>query len=102
MARYIDAEALTERLRLQFCKDCNNYNEIRCRSCDIDDTIDFIEDAPAADVVEVVRCKDCGHKGAAFCMAGDFPLTKENENAFCSYGERKVEYGNTPSKFSKK
>ena len=53
MARYIDAEALTERLRLQFCKDCNSYKEIRCRSCDIDDTIDFIEDAPTADVVEV-------------------------------------------------
>ena len=57
MARYIDSEALTERLRLQFCKDCNNYNEIRCRSCDIDDTIDFIEDAPTADVVEVKHGK---------------------------------------------
>ena len=42
-----------------------------------------------ADFVEVVRCKDCGMKGVAFCMAGDFPLTKENENNFCSYGERK-------------
>lgn len=57
MARYIDAEALTLRLRLQFCKDCNNYKEIRCRSCDIDDTIDFIEDAHTADVVEVAHAK---------------------------------------------
>ena len=47
-----------------------------------------IWDTPTADVVEVVRCKDCAHKGAAFCMAGDFPLTKENENCYCSYGER--------------
>ena len=43
---------------------------------------------PAADVVEVVRCKGCVHKGDAFCMAGDFPLTPENENCYCSYGER--------------
>ena len=41
-------------------------------------------------IVEVVRCKDCGHKGSAFCMAGDFPLTKENENCFCSYGVPKM------------
>lgn len=43
------------------------------------------------DTVEVVRCKDCGHKGSAFCMAGDFPLTKENENCYCSYGARREE-----------
>ena len=53
--------------------------------------ISEIEFTPTADVVEVVRCKDCAHKGAAFCMAGDFPLTKENENCYCSYGERRSE-----------
>ena len=42
-----------------------------------------------ADFVEVVRCKDCGVKGSACCMAGDFPLIKEIENCFCSYGQRK-------------
>ena len=42
-----------------------------------------------ADFVEVVRCKDCGHKGAAFCMAGDMPLTETTGECFCSYGERK-------------
>lgn len=40
------------------------------------------------DVAKVVKCKDCAHKGSAFCMAGDFPLTKENENCYCSYGAR--------------
>ena len=29
-----------------------------------------------ADFAEVVRCKDCGVKGAAFCMTGDIPLTE--------------------------
>lgn len=55
MPRLIDADALAERLRLQYCKDCNNYNEIKCRACNIDDTIDFIEDAPVVDAVEVVH-----------------------------------------------
>ena len=42
-----------------------------------------------ADFVEVVRCKDCGVKGAAFCMAGDIPLTETTGEMFCSLGERR-------------
>lgn len=53
MARYIDADALAERLRLQYCKDCDNYNGIRCGSCDIDFVFDMVEDAPTAEVAEV-------------------------------------------------
>lgn len=51
--RIIDAEALSERMRLQYCKDCDNYNGILCGSCDIDFVFDMVEDAPTADVVEV-------------------------------------------------
>ena len=61
------------------------------RVIEADDSVPNV--ATAVDFVEVVRCKDCGHKGSAFCMAGDFPLTKENENCFCSYGERRAENG---------
>ena len=46
-------------------------------------------EAPTADVAEVVRCKDCGVKGAAFCMAGDSPLSETTGECFCSYGERR-------------
>ena len=60
-----------------------------------------IQDAPAADVVEVVRCKDC-----RFCERDPssdrvkrctneqqwgeeyYPLVHDND--FCSYGERKT------------
>lgn len=82
------------------CKDCFHF-----KVCDSGRHIgEYIEDdgiysegvekecitfIASADVVEVVRCKDCAHKGAAFCMAGDFSLTKENENCYCSYGERR-------------
>lgn len=63
------------------------------------DFIDDINEQPTADVVEVVRCKDCKHydkeyhqcklhseepdqyyTGFIFCM---------QEDDFCSYGERK-------------
>ena len=53
--------------------------------------------APAADVVEVVRCKDCKH--ATFyrckndaCYKGiicEYRIGTDDENFYCSYGERK-------------
>jgi hypothetical protein len=58
MARYIDADALAEKLRLQYCKGCDNYNGIRCGSCDIDFVFDMVEDAPTADVVEVADASE--------------------------------------------
>lgn len=82
MPRYIDPSKI--KLTGLTFEDINN--EVYFSLSDIRKAI---EQTPTADVVEVVRCIDCGHKGAAFCMAGDFPLTKENENDFCSYGERK-------------
>lgn len=51
--KFIDADALSERMRLQYCKHCDNYNGILCGSCDIDFAFDMVEDAPTADVVEV-------------------------------------------------
>ena len=88
MARYIDADLLLEELE--------DTTPINWTDSEVEIQRDFdwkvfkhmVGYQTVVDAVEVVRCKDCGHKGAAFCMAGDFPLTKENENAFCSYGER--------------
>lgn len=49
--------------------------------------------APAADVVEVVRCKDCKHYKTMFCKMDiwhkDITLYRADENDFCSYGEKK-------------
>ena len=53
MARYIDADKFAEQLRLNYCKDCNSCNGVKCRACEIGDALDFIEDAPTADAVEV-------------------------------------------------
>ena len=84
MAEYIEREEMLEDLRLQFCKGCNSYSEIKCRSCSVDDVIGFIEDVPTADVVPVVRCKDCKHFQPAFVQTNDGerrPYTEEEKQS---------------------
>lgn len=57
--------------------------------------VDAIENIPAADVVEVVRCKDCKHRGTDECVfhvkgePADEELLIKLDNDFCSYGERR-------------
>lgn len=50
----------------------------------------------SADVVEVVRCKDCKHfyLDERCTLLGDFPEEPQMEpDDFCSYGEKKTEGG---------
>lgn len=57
-----------------------------------------IEDAPAADVVPVVRCKDCKHfvnatinaNGFLICDISDMEIAPDD---FCSYGEYQTNTG---------
>ena len=57
------------------------------------DLVDTFADIPAADVVPVVRCKDCRLRGreecAMFyrCECGE-QHTWETDDDFCSYGEK--------------
>lgn len=47
-----------------------------------------IREAPAVDVVQVVRCEDCKHYANGFCdreISGLFSFRKPID--FCSYGE---------------
>lgn len=52
----------------------------------------FVEHQPTADVVEVVRCKDCVHRKVNFlataAICEKVLHTIENENDFCSYGKK--------------
>ena len=73
----------------------------RTDATDLFDAFDFaLENVPAADVVEVVRCKDCKHSvkytcrnDACFsftiCRLRDSYSVGVEEDDFCSYGERK-------------
>jgi hypothetical protein len=84
MPRYIDAEKLIKKIFPVGLVDGGNYTiNAKAVKCAIDHV-------PTADVVEVVRCKDCKHYIAEdlhcrkhFCIFGP--------DAYCSYGERKVE-----------
>ena len=53
----------------------------------------LMEDAPAVDAVEVVRCKDCKHyrKYSDFVVdcSRDHGMIYVNPDDFCCYGERK-------------
>ena len=69
------------------------------------DIVRLIEKIPTIDAVEVVRCKDCKHRGnddicpmikIRMCNDGDgyFDEVSEDktfDDGFCSYGERKAE-----------
>ena len=80
MARYIDADALLDK-RWDVPFETKNAHYVQ-----VVDVAD-IEEAPTADVVEVVRCKDCTewieHDQECYCWHGF------KENDFCSHGIRK-------------
>lgn len=88
MAKYIDVERYINNLRELRISDKDTVYEY------YDDGIDVaISEAaifPAADVVEVVRCKDCKHnpmRSFTGCpMAG---IEKRKTTDYCSYGVRK-------------
>ena len=105
MARYIDAEELCR--RLNECWETNDIDKGRLIQQVIDRVITpIVVGTPTADVVEVVRCKDCKYSrprnesekhiyfGGVFicesCEMADEPCAVCYDD-FCSYGERRTE-----------
>ena len=102
MARYIDADALMQKLSrmIDFCEKhkVSGLNALF-------QVGDAIMDCPTADVVEVVRCRDCKYsrernederrylvEGVLICTSGEAADECWNPvypSHFCSYGERK-------------
>lgn len=85
MPRYIKADALMENAYVLEYKDewnMTKYGEF----VEVAD----IESAPTADVVEVVRCKECKHRDAetGFCEGRGFPMQLVPDDGFCDKGER--------------
>lgn len=87
MAEYIAREVLLAQLRA-----IESYNASPMYRRGYDDCVVTVLNAPAADVVPVVRCKDCKYRteerrGLVRCRAFNYmPMCVDN---FCSYGERK-------------
>lgn len=98
MSRYIDVELLKNKILEDMAKaeregrDCNGYT----------DALFHLKTIPSADVVEVVRCKDCKYAEHWYdnefdCRCPVAPWASDeyamltNENDFCSYGKRRYE-----------
>lgn len=53
----------------------------------------IINSVPTANVVEVVRCKDCKHRDVedGFCEGRGWPMQLVPDDGFCDKGERSEE-----------
>ena len=85
MAEYIDrAAAVKSVLRMRRTE--NSVAQYRMLSII---QLDMLK-LPAADVVPVVRCKDCKYNvGTKKCLNPDSFFAVPKDDDFCSYGERK-------------
>lgn len=93
MPRYIDADALTENLLSYADANKGTYHAEGFKNA-----ITVVEDQPTADVVKVVRCKDCNHRifdhGFYACDLDSWDFHEhgrnaEDDNWFCADGEKK-------------
>lgn len=63
------------------------YGSDREKYDSLDEIIDALQNIPNADVVPVVRCRDCAHLYGTLCtVCGLLPRKPDD---FCSLGERK-------------
>lgn len=96
MAEYIEREKVIEIAKDEY------YSDFHRSMADLTSLRELLEDTPAADVVEVVRCKDCKYsrprnesekhryfEGVLICEScemADEPVAVCFDD-FCSYGE---------------
>lgn len=91
---YVDIEKV-----LETAKD-GHHSDFGRSMADLTSLREVLEDTPAADVVEVVRCKDCKHGVHVTVCYNNVPsafyrceLGNEscNKDYYCRYGKRKDE-----------
>lgn len=86
---YIEKEPIIEFIT----KGLNNPDKSEAYGYDAVEILSEIEYTPIADVVEVVRCKDCEKKQGKINGCGDVYCSLHkgyfDKDAFCSYGKRR-------------
>ena len=96
MANYINKDETIKAVREQYltCDTDTDYN--RGIQQGFDFAMSIICRQPTADVVEVVRCKDCKYYFIGNCMNTDVPIYADNgaefmpdSDFYCSLAERK-------------
>ena len=85
MPEYVESEAV-----MKTAKD-GYHSDFRRSMADLTSLREVLEDTPAADVVDVVRCKDCAvpHNQWTGCPKLNGLVTPPD--FYCSYGERRTE-----------
>ena len=91
MAEYIEREALMRRIKEIHCAECDSYHGVRCRACWVDDTLDYIDSEPAADVAPVrhgrwISLTECANEGV-YCSICKKKVWK-SDYALCSHKSR--------------
>ena len=87
--RLIDANALKDALRTNDGAKALGHSFYKLFAVD-----EIIDQMPTVDAVEVVRCKDCKHRGSNLCPMETvelYPWFGTKDEAFCFYGERRTE-----------
>lgn len=89
MKEYIEREGVRHKIRT-WIKRAEEKEEYAAAEC-FEDCLYLLNDTPAADVVEVVRCKDCDvpHNKWIGCryLNGLIPPP----DFYCAYGKRKID-----------
>ena len=95
MSRYINADKIISHLNdeIEACGDCDVYSQPVVYGTYLGLTYarSVVETAETADVVQVVRCKDCvvPHNQCTGCPILNGIVT--SPDFYCSYGERRKE-----------
>ena len=88
---YIERDALCESLNARLKQLRDDYGDYDHYTDGFEECIDRIDDLLAADVVEVVRCKDCKHWVFGLMPYCGHPhgLANCGDQSYCSIGERR-------------
>lgn len=96
MARYVDIEEVIASMQ-RVLDECPENKDTLAYFA-FEKIIDMLKNAPTADVVPGVKCKNCKHlteDGLCFKNIGGVGYKKPSKNDFCSYGRRKDEISKT-------
>lgn len=93
MTEYIEREALIDAFEYADPDVCAVYPDQYSKwGYGIESVRDVIRSVPAADVVPVIRCKDCIHYIAGYCcrdVKSRTNMVKYEPDDFCSYAVRR-------------
>lgn len=65
--KLIDADEFERNLKRNFCEDCNSYNGVRCRACQIGDVLLELYDIIDVGVPFDKKCDYCKYNNLKLC-----------------------------------